>query len=293
MITLFVFIDVYSGVTVDVPGSPVTSRSVTGTFLTSGNIEQQNLNGAISPNMNQVVPDSSDSEDDLEYSEDVNAHVMEDGMRMRKLSEKEAKEAWMPSKLHEPEEGERKYGSLRTSNLVGRDFEELERQSAQNYTEQLLKFLPSLLNSPSAYEIDQSILEFSSKVCDSKSHLFSARNTFVCTNEGKYPQSCHQIDIQSQKYISNYLLSNSSSPLLCCSLLIHFTLKHLKNTKNMYLSDICGKQNDTENCLMPILNADGIYMATYFGLLLNLKLLRCGYYDSEEKSLPISEVSAA
>ena len=66
-----------------------------------------------------------------------------------------------------------------------------------------------------------------------------------------------------------------------------------KHKKIMYLSDICGKQNDTENCLMPILNADGIYMATYFGLLLNLKLLRCGYYDSEEKSLPISEVSAA
>ena len=85
---------------------------VAGTFLTSGNIEHQNLSGAISPNGNQVVPDSSDSEDDLEYSEDVNAHVMEDGMRMRKLSEKEAKEAWMPSKLHEPEEGERKYGSL-------------------------------------------------------------------------------------------------------------------------------------------------------------------------------------
>ena len=173
LITLFVFIDVYSGVTVDVPGSPFTSRSVTGTFLISGSVEQ-NLNGAISSSGNQVVPDSSDSEDDLEYSEDVNAHVMEDGMRMRKLSEKEAKEAWMPSKLHEPEEGERKYGSLRTSNLVGRDFEELERQSAQNYTEQLLKFLPSLLNSPSAYDIDQSILEFSSKVCDRKSHLFSA-----------------------------------------------------------------------------------------------------------------------
>ena len=170
----------YSGVTVDVPGSPVTSRSVTGTFLTSGSVDS-----VVSPSGNQVVPDSSDSEDDLEYSEDVNAHVMEDGMRMRKLSEKEAKEAWMPSKLHEPEEGERKYGSLRTSNLVGRDFEELERQSAQNYTEQLLKFLPSLLNSPSAYEIDQSILEFSSKVCDRRSHLVSARSTFICTNEGK------------------------------------------------------------------------------------------------------------
>ena len=76
---------------------------------------------------------------------------------------------------------------LRTSNLVGRDFEELERQSAQNYTEQLLKFLPSLLNSPSAYDIDQSILEFSSKVCDRKSHLFGLRSTFVCINQGKCP----------------------------------------------------------------------------------------------------------
>ena len=169
----------YSGVTVDVPGSPVSTRSSTGTFLSAQHPD--NNSGAISQCDNQ---DSSDSEDDLEYSEDVNTHVIENGMRMRKLSEKEAKEAWMPSKLHEPEEGERKYGSLKTSNLMGRDFEELERQSAQNYTEQLVRFLPSLLNSPSTYEVDQAILQFSSKVCDSKSNvsvyfLFSCYLVFI------------------------------------------------------------------------------------------------------------------
>ena len=39
-----------------------------------------------------------------------------------------------------------------------------------------------------------------------------------------------------------------------------------------------------------ILNGDGVYIATYSALLLNLKLVRCAYYSSEEKSLPISEV---
>ena len=153
----------------DVPGSPVSSpRNSTRTFLTPGSLGQQDLSGVSSPCGNQGAPDSSDSEDDLEYSEDVNGHVIENGIRMRKLSEREAQGAWMSSKLHEPEEGERKYGSLRSPNLVGRDFEELERQSAQNYTQQLLKFLPSLLNCPSACEIDQSILEFSSRVCESE-----------------------------------------------------------------------------------------------------------------------------
>ena len=32
-------------------------------------------------------------------------------------------------------------------------------------------------------------------------------------------------------------------------------------------------------------------MATYSAVLLNLKLINVGYYQSEEKSLPISEVS--
>lgn len=40
-----------------------------------------------------------------------------------------------------------------------------------------------------------------------------------------------------------------------------------------------------------ILNADGVYLATYSALLLNLKLLRNGYYLSEEKSLCMAEVS--
>ena len=39
-----------------------------------------------------------------------------------------------------------------------------------------------------------------------------------------------------------------------------------------------------------ILNADGVYLATYSMLSLNLKLIHCGYYSSDEKSLPIAEV---
>lgn len=39
-----------------------------------------------------------------------------------------------------------------------------------------------------------------------------------------------------------------------------------------------------------ILNADGVYLATYSALSLNLKLIHLDYYDSEEKSLPMAEV---
>ena len=41
---------------------------------------------------------------------------------------------------------------------------------------------------------------------------------------------------------------------------------------------------------MSALNADGVYFATYYSLVLNLKLVTCGYYHSEEKSLPITQV---
>ncbi len=155
------FADVYSGVTVDVPGSPATSRRSKTSEGDTEHEEDENREA-------EVVPESSDSEEDLEYSEDVNSHVIEDGMRMRKLSGNEAQSAWMPGKLHDPEEVEGKYNSLRSTHLTGKDFEELERQSAQAFTEKLLKFLPSLLNNPSAYDIDQSILKFSSEICDSK-----------------------------------------------------------------------------------------------------------------------------
>lgn len=40
-----------------------------------------------------------------------------------------------------------------------------------------------------------------------------------------------------------------------------------------------------------IMNADGIYLATYAALLLNLKLVRQGYYDKDSKNIPLNEVS--
>ena len=39
-----------------------------------------------------------------------------------------------------------------------------------------------------------------------------------------------------------------------------------------------------------VLTGDGVYVVTCLTLLLNLKLVRSGYYESEEKSLHISEV---
>ena len=39
-----------------------------------------------------------------------------------------------------------------------------------------------------------------------------------------------------------------------------------------------------------VLTGDGVYVVTCLTLLLNLKLVRSGYYESDEKSLHISEV---
>ena len=124
--------------------------------------------GASSP---ETAGDSSDSEEDLEYSEEVDSfqgHVMEDGMRMRKVPDAEIRGPWISSKLHEPEEGERKYRSQHSSRT---NFEELERQSAQNYVIHLVRLIPSLLASSSSCEVDQLLLDFSSKVCDSEYSL--------------------------------------------------------------------------------------------------------------------------
>jgi hypothetical protein len=38
------------------------------------------------------------------------------------------------------------------------------------------------------------------------------------------------------------------------------------------------------------MNADGIYLATYAALLLNLKLIRINYYHDEDRQIPVSEV---
>ncbi|XP_071578313.1 brefeldin A-inhibited guanine nucleotide-exchange protein 3 isoform X1 [Temnothorax nylanderi] len=46
----------------------------------------------------------------------------------------------------------------------------------------------------------------------------------------------------------------------------------------------------TDSCaLITIMNADGIYLATYAALLLNLKLIQINYYHEEGRQIPISE----
>ncbi|XP_012218258.2 brefeldin A-inhibited guanine nucleotide-exchange protein 3 [Linepithema humile] len=47
---------------------------------------------------------------------------------------------------------------------------------------------------------------------------------------------------------------------------------------------------NTDSCaLITIMNADGIYLATYAALLLNLKLIRINYYHEEGRQVPVSE----
>ena len=44
--------------------------------------------------------------------------------------------------------------------------------------------------------------------------------------------------------------------------------------------------------LITIINADGIYLATYAALLLNLKLIKQGYYQEQHmKPVPMTEVT--
>lgn len=51
-------------------------------------------------------------------------------------------------------------------------------------------------------------------------------------------------------------------------------------------------ESSTDSCaLITIMNADGIYLATYAALLLNLKLIRMNYYNEDCRQVPISEVS--
>ncbi|XP_012270259.1 brefeldin A-inhibited guanine nucleotide-exchange protein 3 [Orussus abietinus] len=46
---------------------------------------------------------------------------------------------------------------------------------------------------------------------------------------------------------------------------------------------------NSDSALVTIMNADGIYLATYAALLLNLKLIKRGYYTDESHQVPISE----
>lgn len=56
-----------------------------------------------------------------------------------------------------------------------------------------------------------------------------------------------------------------------------------------------GQKGNAENVnvLYPmIVNADGVYLATYTALLLNLKLIHANYYDGLSRSPPLTEVSS-
>ncbi|CAM1291637.1 KIAA1244 (predicted) [Pycnogonum litorale] len=60
---------------------------------------------------------------------------------------------------------------------------------------------------------------------------------------------------------------------------------------NNKTTDVKESDSDSSDSLfnITIMNADGVYLATYSALLLNLKLLRLGYYTDETKVVPLTE----
>ncbi|XP_063243212.1 brefeldin A-inhibited guanine nucleotide-exchange protein 3 [Bacillus rossius redtenbacheri] len=69
----------------------------------------------------------------------------------------------------------------------------------------------------------------------------------------------------------------------------HFSSKYCQGLfaqQQLKPDDSSNTQNLT---LITIINADGIYLATYSALLLNLKLIRQGYYQQDTKPLPMTE----
>ncbi|XP_054267676.1 brefeldin A-inhibited guanine nucleotide-exchange protein 3-like [Macrosteles quadrilineatus] len=57
-----------------------------------------------------------------------------------------------------------------------------------------------------------------------------------------------------------------------------------------FASKYCQEQYARKDFNGTIMNADGIYLATYAALLLNLKLIQQGYYDNDTKNIPLNEM---
>lgn len=65
----------------------------------------------------------------------------------------------------------------------------------------------------------------------------------------------------------------------------------LATQQQLQTTDNSGISSTHQLALISIINADGIYLATYSSLLLNLKLIKMGFYQQDIKPVPLTEVS--
>lgn len=146
---------------------------------------------------------------------------------------------------------------------VGRQFAEecnvdVERHNARCFVKTLKgELVPMLLQLRSNIEIDGALQNFASEYCQSK----------------------YKFEFNSHVNPNSYLFIYKQFFIVIVSGVFSMQQK-MQN------------QNDSSDSytLMTIMNADGIYLATYAALLLNLKLIRLNYYEDEMKKVPISEV---
>lgn len=135
---------------------------------------------------------------------------------------------------------------------------DVERHNARRFVRTLRSdLIPMVLTLRSNIEVDEALQNFASEYCQGTDAFANARSTGILGILGKTLKNAHVPGVFAAQQ------------------------------KMQEQTDTTG----AETCaLITIMNADGIYLATYAALLLNLKLIRINYYHDEDRQIPVSEV---
>ncbi|XP_064629621.1 brefeldin A-inhibited guanine nucleotide-exchange protein 3-like isoform X3 [Lineus longissimus] len=126
-------------------------------------------------------------------------------------------------------------------------------------------------------------------------------------SSGCYTQEAREEDYKSRFPMEDFhsMEKQSAKDYVVCllqvlpSLLDIPSISELDETLQTFASNFCTGQRSSNakadesgnnNACKVILNADGVYMATYSTLLLNLKLLKSGYYSNKDQKVLVTEV---
>ncbi|KAI4492341.1 hypothetical protein M0802_009851 [Mischocyttarus mexicanus] len=118
-----------------------------------------------------------------------------------------------------------------------------------------------------------------------------------CLHVGR--QVADECNVDVERHNARKFVKTLKSDLIPTVLILRSNIEVDEALQN-FASEYCQVQqklqertDNTDNTdlypLITIMNADGIYLATYAALLLNLKLIRMNYYNEDSRQVPISE----
>ncbi|KAK2577178.1 hypothetical protein KPH14_003335 [Odynerus spinipes] len=120
-----------------------------------------------------------------------------------------------------------------------------------------------------------------------------------CLHVGR--QVADECNVDVERHNARRFVKTLRSDLIPMVLILRSNIEvdeALQNFASEYCQEVFAAQQkiqerteaSTDSCaLITIMNADGIYLATYAALLLNLKLIRLNYYNEDSRQVPISE----